>query len=230
MTEEFIKKNFFNISLIGESNVGKTNLISVHLKKEFKSNNLTTIGLEKHFEKIKFDKVEYTFRIFDTAGQEKYESQSAQSIHLSDGFLLIFAVDNKASFEKLNKWVNFIDDVEDISKKKAIVVGNKIDVEERVVSNEEALEFAKSNNMKYIESSAKSGYNVDKIFNEIYNEVYSNYKKEYDKYIGIKNKSKKNNEDIPSKASRRKVITLSRDVLDIEGNEDDKKKNGKCCK
>mgnify|MGYP003571493436 CR=1 FL=1 len=167
-----IKRTKFNICLLGESQVGKTCMTSVFIGQPFDEHSLTTLGLENVVNKTKIDGQEYTFKIFDTAGQERYKSIAQSTIQISDGFLIVFDVNLKSTFDRVIDWINFIDDRVNMGEKVLILVGNKIDKEERQVSSEEATNFAKNNNMKYFETSAKTGTGIKEAFNALYQDVY----------------------------------------------------------
>ena len=167
-----IKRTKFNICLLGESQVGKTCMTSVFIGQPFDEHSLTTLGLENVVNKTKIDGQEYTFKIFDTAGQERYKSIAQSTIQISDGFLIVFDVNLKSTFDRVIDWINFIDDRVNKGEKVLILVGNKIDKEERQVSSEEATNFAKNNNMKYFETSAKTGTGIKEAFNALYQDVY----------------------------------------------------------
>ena len=171
-----IKRTKFNICLLGESQVGKTCMTSVFMGQPFDEHSLTTLGLENIVGKTKFDGEEYTFKIFDTAGQERYKSIAQSTIQISDGFLIVFDVNVKSSFEKVVDWINFIDERVNINEKILILVGNKIDKNEREVTKEEAINFAKDKRMHYFETSAKSGFGIKETFNTLYKEVYEKNK------------------------------------------------------
>ena len=172
-----IERTKFNICLMGESHVGKTCIAYYLTEKVFNENTLTTIGVENFLKVYNIEGKNYTFKIFDTAGQERYRSFSTSTIRISDGFVVVFAIDDKNSFECVNNWINSIEQNGDIRRKSVILVGNKIDLDKRVVSNEEALNFARSKNMKYFEASAKTGYNIEAIFEEMSKDVYNLNKK-----------------------------------------------------
>ena len=144
----------------------------------------------------KIEGQEYTFKIFDTAGQERYKSIAQSTIQLSDGFLIVFDVNVKSTFERVIDWINFIDERVNINEKVLILVGNKIDKEERKVSKEEATNFAKEKNLKYFETSAKNGFGIKETFNELYQDVYKKCKSMQQKGEDSKklseNNSKKN--------------------------------------
>ena len=171
-----IKRTKFNVSLLGEGHVGKTCIVSVHSGREFDENTLMTVGLENVIDTYKIEGTDYKFKIFDTAGQERYRSISTQTIQIADGFLLVFSVDDKASFEHIGYWLNVIEENADIKKKVIIIVGNKIDLENRAVTNEEAANFAKERKLKYFETSAKSGIGINEVFKELYEDIYKKFK------------------------------------------------------
>ena len=138
-----IKRTKFNVSILGDTTVGKTSICSVFLGKEFSEITLLTVGIENNFVSVKFEGQEYKFKIFDTAGQERYRSIAKSTITLADGFLLVFSVDDKKTFETLGGWIKSIEENCDISKKSIILVGNRIDIEKRNVTNEEAYHLLK---------------------------------------------------------------------------------------
>ena len=191
-----IKRTKFNICLLGESQVGKTCMTSVFIGQPFDEHSLTTLGLENVISKTKIEGQEYTFKIFDTAGQERYKSIAQSTIQISDGFLIVFDVNVKSTFERVIDWINFIDERVNINEKVLILVGNKIDKEEREVSSDEAKNFANEKNLKYFETSAKNGFGIKETFNELYQDVYKKCKsmqqKGEDSKKLIGNNSKKN--------------------------------------
>ena len=85
-----IKRTKFNVCLLGEGQVGKTCIALVYTGHKFDGNTLMTVGLDNFLDTKKINGVEYKFKIFDTAGQERYRSISHQTIQISDGFVLYF--------------------------------------------------------------------------------------------------------------------------------------------
>lgn len=171
-----IKRKKFNISLLGESEVGKTRITNCYLGKEIEEINLSTIGIESYIDVAKFDGEEYKFKIYDTAGQERYRSISKSTIKITDGFLLVFSVANKQSFTLIDYWFNSIKEEIDIKKKVIYLVGNKIDLENREVSNEEAVNYAKMKDILYFETSARTGFGVKEVFQQLYQDIYTLFK------------------------------------------------------
>jgi len=174
-----MSKKSFNISLLGEGAVGKTSIVTAYTKNDFNFETLETTGIDFSYKKKTFDKKEYKFKIYDTAGQERYNSISATTIQIADGFLMVFAVNERKSFEKIVKWINFINDHVNLEEKVLFLIGNKCDLdpEEIEVKKEEAEKLAKSFNAKYFETSAKTRKGINEAFEDIFKDVYEMYKK-----------------------------------------------------
>jgi small GTP-binding protein len=174
-----MKKNTgFKISLLGESTVGKTSIVNAYSKNQFSYNTVQTTGIVSVMKKKQFDNKEYKFKIFDTAGQERYKSLSNTTIQIADGFFMVFAVDNKESFYKIIDWINFIEDNVNLEEKALYLIANKIDVESEVrqVTKEEAEKFANSKNAKYFETSALKNEGINEAFEEIFKDIYQMHK------------------------------------------------------
>ncbi len=172
-----IARKKFNINFLGDTSVGKTSIIKRHINKTFDENAIATIGIDNIKDEKEFDNKKYSFKIYDTAGQERYKSISLNYIKLGDGFLLVFSVDNRETFDKLEEWVQNIYDSVPIEEKVIFLVGNKIDSPNRTVTREEAETYAKNKNFPYYETSAKTGDGIEKLFDELYNEIYNLNKK-----------------------------------------------------
>ena len=186
-----IKRTKFNIILLGESKVGKTSIIGSLMNKPFNENNVLTIGIDYTIIDVKFGEETYKFKIFDTAGQERYKTVSRTTITTADGILLVYAVNDKDSFDKINDWMKDIQEKVNISKKVIYLVGNKIDVNKRVISNQTALDFSKVMNIKYTETSAKTGHGIKDLFNELYSDIYEKNKESIEENIKLVNSQKK---------------------------------------
>ena len=174
-----MKKNTgFKISLLGESTVGKTSIVNAYSKNQFSYNTVQTTGIVSVMKKKQFDNKEYKFKIFDTAGQERYKSLSNTTIQIADGFFMVFAVDNKKSFYKIIDWIHFIEDNVNLEEKVLYLIANKIDVESEVrqVTKEEGEKFANSKNAKYFETSALKNEGINEAFEEIFKDIYQMHK------------------------------------------------------
>ena len=148
------------IILLGEAYVGKTCLINKLVKNEFIKNNENTIGvnLVKKNMTLKNKKIGVT--IWDTAGQEKFSAIPEKMIYSSDGFIIVYDITQKKSFEHISKWMEKIKNI--IKHPKIIIFGNKIDLNTcREVEKKEGEALALRYNLKYFETSAKNGTNLN---------------------------------------------------------------------
>ena len=162
------------ISLLGDTTVGKTSIRNVYLDGRFSDDMLLTAGFHKA-EKIVVlnngDKI--IAKIWDTAGQERFRSVVLQTLKNGQGIVLVFDVTKRETFNGLKSW---LDDINNVTNKVSIILfGNKCDVDDRAVTEEEAKQFANENNILYIETSAKKNVNIEKGFSQIINDTYAKY-------------------------------------------------------
>ena len=170
-----------NLFLLGSSTVGKTSFIKKFLKFEFFENSLSTLGIdvEKIMAKVgeNFVKIE----LWDTAGQERLRSIPKRYYSKGDGFLLLFDVTNKSTYEDVTGWIKDIREargVTGIDKKSSnevlFLIGNKIDeTKKRVIEKEDAKKLAESFGVSYFEVSCKDGVNVYEVLCKIIFEAFS---------------------------------------------------------
>jgi small GTP-binding protein len=168
----------FKILVIGDSAVGKTSLVQRLCRNIFTETTEETIGVEFVPHSLIIDDQEVKLQIWDTAGQEQYRTLSRAYYRNAIGVLLVFSYENTVSFDHLESWLN---DVRSLChpNAKVILVGNKSDlIEERNITNSQITQFAQSNNLEFIEASAKDNSNVSEAFynlaREILNSVKSN--------------------------------------------------------
>lgn len=127
----------FKIIIIGDSGVGKTNILSRYIKNSFSFDTRSTVGVEFGAKKIEVNGIKVKSQIWDTAGQERYRSITNTYYKGAKGALVVYDVSKRDSFENINKWVN---ELRMNGEKDVIIVlvGNKNDlIEERTVSTEE---------------------------------------------------------------------------------------------
>ena len=171
------------LMVIGETRVGKTALIKKYTKDTFGGAYLTTVGIDFQEKIINVEDKVVKLQIWDTAGQERFRNIAKNYFHTSDGFLIVYDISNKESFEKLDFWYEQIK-LNAPENTKCIVAGNKCDLEEkRKVNKEEGETFSRENNINFYETSAKDGINVNNVFQLLANEIIKDIKKN-----GTKNK------------------------------------------
>ena len=157
-----LKRTVLPLMLLGDGQVGKTSLILRLTGNEFNDSQLTTVGKESYIQQVKLHGYELKMKIWDTAGQERFKSMSVQVIKNSDAVILVYAIDDRNSFNALDQWLNKLNDTIDISKKPIMIIGNKSDVEsdKRVVTYEEGKKYADEKGYHFYETSAKNNINI----------------------------------------------------------------------
>ena len=163
------------VIIIGDSGVGKTNIMSKFLKNKFMEESKATVGVEFGSKLFDLNGHKIKAQIWDTAGQEKYKSITGAYFKGSKGALVVYDITQKSTYESLEKWVNDLKSAGD-PKITIILIGNKSDLEEnRQVSKEQGEEKAKSFGCAFLETSALSGDNIDKAFNMMVKEIFEKF-------------------------------------------------------
>lgn len=169
----------FKFIIIGDSNVGKSSLMLQFTDNKFKSDNDPTIGVEFGSASIKYNDKQLKLQIWDTAGQESFRSITRSYFRGAIGALLAFDLTCRDSFTNLANWV---DEIQMCASSNLVIVqvGNKSDlVSEASIEVDEAEAFAKSKGLIFIQTSAKSGHNVEKVFRSVAEMVVDRIDKGY---------------------------------------------------
>ena len=166
----------FKIIVIGDSSVGKSCLTLRGTKDKFKDFYTPTIGFEFLALNIKINNKIIRLQIWDTCGQEIYRSLISSFYRNSTLAIVVYAIDNQESFDNLDSWLDEIK-CQTHPNLKIFLIGNKMDLEEnRVISKEKAETFYSSHNLDYfIETSAKTGENAQKVFVKAAQVLYDEY-------------------------------------------------------
>ena len=184
--------------IVGDSSVGKSSLFLHFTEGQFRDNEKPTIGADTASKDMLLDKKGYKIQLYGVSGQEIFRQMNFGYYKNKAVALLVYEIDKRESFEHITRWM------EDIKKNAPknvlmILVGNKCDLEDnREVSQEEGKEFAEKNGMKFFETSAKTGQNVEEVFKQgveiiakRLNENVSNLEDDYN--YGIKIEKNENN-------------------------------------
>ncbi|KAF7261022.1 hypothetical protein EG68_01670 [Paragonimus skrjabini miyazakii] len=161
------KKNYdalFKLLLIGDSGVGKTCLLFRYVEDTFSSSFISTIGIDFKIKTIELDGKKIKLQIWDTAGQERFQTITASYYRGAMGIMLVYDVTSRKTFDNINRWMGNIQSLasHDVEK---LVVANKCDMDsQRVIFREEALKMCNEFGVSFLETSAKTGENVDKAF------------------------------------------------------------------
>ncbi len=157
------------VVVLGSCGVGKTNIIRRYVHNEFLADHQpTTEDVYEKYVNFKRKNESILFNIYDTAGTDQFPAMKRLAISNGQAFVVLYAVDNRASFEEAKKICAEVFELKSGQVMSIMIVGNKCDLpsSQQTVSTEEASLAAKQLNCKFTESSAKLGINVEKIFRE----------------------------------------------------------------
>ncbi|TDH70320.1 hypothetical protein CCR75_002231 [Bremia lactucae] len=205
----------FKIVLIGDSGVGKSNLLSRFTRNEFHLESKSTIGVEFATKSIVAEGKTIKAQIWDTAGQERYRAITSAYYRGAVGALLVYDITKHGTFENVERWLKELRDHAD-AHTVIMLVGNKSDLRHlRAVSTEEAMAFAEKQTLAFIETSALEATGVDTAFQRLLTEIY--------KLMSRKTMQAETNPTTSLPAGNSIAITTD------NTSEKKKKKNNGCC-
>ena len=153
--EDHEVRDLVKIVFLGDTGVGKTNLMQRFSNNVFNLNSKPTIGVDFAVKTIKIDNQIVRLQLWDTAGQERYRTFTAAYFKDAHGVILVYDVTKRDSFKNLEEWLKICSDQVELEKTAIIVIGNKIDLEDsRDVNKEEGKDFASKNGCLFMETSA----------------------------------------------------------------------------
>ena len=161
----------FKLLLIGDSGVGKTCILVRFSEDCFNSTFISTIGIDFKIRTVEIDGKKIKLQIWDTAGQERFRTITTAYYRGAMGIMLVYDVTNEKSFDNIRNWIRNIDEnaAADVEK---MILGNKCDLDEsRVVSKERGQLLANEHQVKFMETSAKSGHNVERAFLDLAHDI-----------------------------------------------------------
>ena len=165
----------FKLIIVGDTNVGKTNIMSKYIKDQFNITSKSTIGVEFGTKILEIDNKKVKAQIWDTAGQERYKSITSAYYKGAKGAFIVYDITNKSTFESVDKWIKDLNSYGD-KNLTMLLIGNKSDLEDkRIINKEEGEEKAKSFELGFIETSAYNGDNIDQAFDIMLKEVLKRY-------------------------------------------------------
>ena len=176
---DYVKEDYkIKIIVVGDSGVGKTNLINRFASDKFDTNSKATIGVEFVYKTLKINKEIIKVEVWDTAGVERYRSITSSYYKGANGAIIVYDLTDEESFKNVESWMNEV-----IKKGKQnmqfLLVGNKKDlINDRVVTEQKGIDKAKELNMNLFEASALEKDNVNEAFNFLIKEIYLSTLKE----------------------------------------------------
>lgn len=178
MNQKTIKHNpdyVIKTIVIGDSNVGKSNIVSQITENQFYETHLCTVGVDYKTLRMYIEDNDVKFLIWDTAGQERFKAITRIYFKGANCVIIVFDITRRNSFNNVVNWLN---ETKGLITENAIkiLVGNKIDLEQRrTVDFDEAIELSKTLGfIDYIEVSAKTNVNLEEIFIKLANKYIDN--------------------------------------------------------
>ena len=171
--EEEVYDEKFRLMLIGNSNVGKTSIIKRFCKNKFINSFISSVGIDFETKYVKIGDKTINLQIWDTAGQERYKVLAKNYFNQSDGFIIVYDITDRKSFDDVANWIEQIKEYAG-EYTKNIIVGNKLDLEKmRKVEKDEGKELAEKYGYIFFETSAQSGKNIDKAFDSLTKSIFA---------------------------------------------------------
>ncbi|KAL2923760.1 Ras-related protein RABA4d [Bienertia sinuspersici] len=162
----------FKVVLIGDSAVGKSQLLARFARNEFSVDSKATIGVEFQTKTLVIDQKIVKAQIWDTAGQERYRAVTSAYYRGAVGAMLVYDMTKRQSFDHIARW---LDELRGHADKNIVImlIGNKCDLASlRAVPIEDAKEFAERENLFFMETSALDSTNVETAFLTVLTEIY----------------------------------------------------------
>ena len=164
------KRQLVKMVVLGDTAVGKTNLLNCYVHKKFDSRYKSTIGADFVSKEVSVDGTQTCLQLWDTAGQERFQSLGTAYLRGSDACVLVYDVTNQDSFEHLSSWMEEF--VGQCGKKPIVLMGNKcdndLDPSKRAITTATAKRWCQVNgDIMLFETSARDSTNVDTAFEYI---------------------------------------------------------------
>lgn len=164
-----MNKNYIKIVLLGDGRVGKTSILNRYINNTFDDKQEMTVNCSYYQKDLEFDGVKYTFCLWDTAGQEKFNALTNIYYRDAKGAILVYDVSIKETFKKVEKWHN---ELKVFNAETVIAIaGNKIDIGKIDVDNNTIESYCNETGVEHIFTSAKTGEGLEEIFNKVAKEI-----------------------------------------------------------
>ncbi|KAL8138397.1 hypothetical protein V2J09_004398 [Rumex salicifolius] len=171
--EEMRVDYVFKVVVVGDSAVGKTQILARFAKNEFSFDSKSTIGVEFQTRTLTIQSKVIKAQIWDTAGQERYRAVTSAYYRGALGAMMVYDITKRQSFDHVARWIDELRAHADPSIV-IMLIGNKADLTaQRQVPTEDAVEFARDQGLFFSEASALSGDNVESAFLRVLQEIYA---------------------------------------------------------
>ncbi|KAB2002300.1 hypothetical protein ES319_D11G057700v1 [Gossypium barbadense] len=163
----------FKVVLIGDSAVGKSQILARFARNEFSLDSKATIGVEFQTRTLVIEHKSVKAQIWDTAGQERYRAVTSAYYRGAVGAMLVYDISKRQTFDHIPRW---LEELRGHADKNIVIIliGNKSDLEnQRAVSTVDAKEFAQKEGLFFLETSALEATNVEAAFLTVLNEIFN---------------------------------------------------------
>ncbi|XP_076884080.1 ras-related protein RABA5e-like [Bidens hawaiensis] len=173
-SDDEVEEYLFKVVIIGDSAVGKSNLLSRYAKNEFNMHSKSTIGVEFQTQTMEIDGKEVKAQIWDTAGQERFRAVTSAYYRGAVGALVVYDISRQTTFDSVLRWLEELETHSDTTVAR-MLVGNKCDLDNiRAVSVEDGKKLAEEHELFFLETSALDSTNVKPAFEMVIREIYNN--------------------------------------------------------
>ena len=181
--------HIFKIITLGESGIGKTSLIKRFAHDIFEENRVPTIIVDFLIKVLDIENKIIKIQLWDICGSERFKTVIPSYYRNADGAIAAYDISDKRSFDRVKFWVNEVKKHPEI-KTNVVIVGTKCDILDREVTEEEGKKLADELGVKYFETSAKTGYNVNEAYNFLIKNIIDKYKNYESEKIELKKDDK----------------------------------------
>lgn len=167
----------YKIITIGDSNVGKTNVISQFVNNEFIKDNRSTIGIDFQVKNMNIDNQNVKLQIWDTSGQEKFKSITKSYYRYTNAVIIVFDLTVRSSFDNIENWIEEIEKnvkIDDLSHSELLIIGNKSDLFSRKVFQKDIDDLHSKFSFVYIETSAKDNIGINEGLYDFARRIHNN--------------------------------------------------------
>jgi len=166
----------FKLIIIGDSGVGKSNILSRWITGKYSQNIMATVNVEFASKSFECEGKIVKLQLWDTAGQERYKAITRQYYRGAHGAVVVYDVTKANTYTHVTQWLEDIKEFSQNEHIQILLIGNKIDLDDqKAVDTQEALEFSKKHSINYLETSALDGSNCAKAMQMILQDIYTIY-------------------------------------------------------
>ena len=158
------------LMLIGEAAVGKSSIMYRYTMNSFNPTMLGTAGIDFKKKEVQYNDTKIKIILYDTAGHDRFRKIIKNHCKGANGIVVVYDLSEEQSIERLSTWMS---DIEENAEKdvELLLFGNKSDKEPRMISQEKGIELSKKYRIPILETSAKTGYNIEEAFSLLINNI-----------------------------------------------------------